>query len=153
LLPWALWFVALFWLWMFLVGDWNRIEWIAGGCGAAVAATIAELLRRAARVELGVSADVLRASALVFPMVFVDFAILVAVLVRSLAARRVVRGRYVTRSFDPGPKTTPAGTARRAWTVLLAGYSPNAYVVDVDVEGRTVLVHDLVPYRRSEEPA
>jgi hypothetical protein len=86
-------------------------------------------------------------------MVFVDFGILVAVLVRSLATRRVVRGRYVTRPFEPGPTTTAAGAARRAWTVLLAGYSPNAYVVDIDVERGTVLLHDLVPYRRSEEPA
>jgi hypothetical protein len=37
--------------------------------------------------------------------------------------------------------------------VLVAGYSPNAYVVDVDVDEGTVLLHDLVPWRRSEEPA
>jgi hypothetical protein len=152
-LPWLLWFVAVFWLWLLLVGEWDRIELIAAACAAAVTATIAEPLRRSARVHLGVSVDVVRRSALVFPMVFVDFALLVAVLARSLAARSVVRGRYVRRSFDPGPKTTPRGAARRAWTVLLAGYSPNAYVVDVDVEGGTVLVHDLVPHRSSEEPA
>jgi hypothetical protein len=152
-LAWLLWFVAFFWLWMLMVGDWNRIEWIAGACAAAVAATIAELLRRAAGTQLRVSFGVLRASALVLPMVVVDFGILVVALARSIAARRVVRGRYLTRAFDPGPKTTPDGAPRRAWTVLAAGYSPNAYVVDIDVEGRTVLLHDLVPYRRSEEPA
>jgi hypothetical protein len=37
--------------------------------------------------------------------------------------------------------------------VLLAGYSPNAYVVDIDPDEDVVLVHDLVPWRRSEEPA
>jgi hypothetical protein len=153
LVPWALWFAAIFWIWMLLVGDWNRIEWIGGACVAAVTASIAEALRRVARIELAVSAEVVRASALVFPMVFVDFAILVAVLARSLVTRSVVRGAYVTRPFDPGPKTTPAGASRRSWTVLLAGYSPNAYVVDIDVERETVLLHDLVPYRRSEEPA
>jgi multisubunit Na+/H+ antiporter MnhE subunit len=150
---WVLWFVAFFWLWMLLVGDWNPIEWIAGGIVAAVAATIAEFIRRLTRTRLLVPFDVLRQSALVFPMVFVDFGILVFALARSLATGRFVHGRYVTRAIDPGPKTTPAGAARRAWIVLLAGYSPNAYVVDIDVENETVLLHDLVPYRRSEEPA
>jgi hypothetical protein len=37
--------------------------------------------------------------------------------------------------------------------VLIAGWSPNAYVVDIDEESGTVLLHDLVPNRASEEPA
>jgi multisubunit Na+/H+ antiporter MnhE subunit len=152
-IAWALWFVALFWLWMFLVGDWNRIEWIAGACVAAVAATIAEGIRGSARVQLLVPLDVLRSSVLVLPMVFVDFGILLFALGRSLATGRVVRGRYRRRSISPGPKTTPAGAARRAWIVLLAGFSPNAYVVDIDADDETVLLHDVIPYRRSEEPA
>jgi multisubunit Na+/H+ antiporter MnhE subunit len=152
-LAWALWFVAFFWIWMLLVGDWNRVEWIAGTIVAAVAATIAELLRASTRMQLLVPLDVLRKSALVLPMVFVDFGILVVALARSLATGRVTRGQYVSRPIDPGPKTTSAGVARRAWIVLLAGYSPNAYVVDIDAERETVLLHDLVPYRRSEEPA
>ena len=125
-LAWALWFVALFWLWMLFVGDWNRIEWIFGACVAAVAATIAESIRRAARMDAAVPLDVLRSSALVLPMVFVYFGILMFALGRSLVTREVVRGRYIRRSISPGQKTTPAGAARRAWIVLLAGCSPNA---------------------------
>jgi multisubunit Na+/H+ antiporter MnhE subunit len=150
---WLLWFVASFWLWMLLAGDWNRIEWIAGGCAAAAVATIAEPVRRLARIELRVPLEVLRAGARVLPMVFVDFGILAVALARSVATRRIHRGSYLTRPVEPGPKTTPAGTARRAWIVLLAGYSPNAYVVDIDPDRQTVLLHDLVAYRRSEEPA
>jgi hypothetical protein len=150
---WCAWFVALFWIWMLLVGDWNRIEWIAGACVATVAATIAEPIRRSAHVVPLIPPDVVRRSALVLPMVLVDFGILAVELARSLATREVTRGRYVTRAIDPGPKTTPGGAAKRAWTVLLAGYSPNAYVVDIDVERQTVLLHDLVPRRSSEEPA
>jgi hypothetical protein len=150
-LPWALWFVAFFWLWMFLVADWNRIEWIAGGCVALVAATAVELIRRSTRIRLLVPFDVVRGSALVLPMVFVDFGILLYVLLRSFVTRDVVHGSYVTRS--PSRPPTPRGVARRAWTVLLAGYSPNAYVVDIDEETGAVLLHDLVPDRRSEEPA
>jgi hypothetical protein len=152
-LAWALWFVALFWTWMLLVGDWNRIEWIAGACVAAVAAAIADPIRRVARVDLIVAFDVLRGAPAALAMVWVDFGILTLALVRSLARRRVVRGSYVTRRFDARPKTTPGGAAHRAWTVLVAGYSPNAYVVDIDVDGETVLLHDLVPHRNSEKPA
>ena len=153
LCAWALWFVALFWSWMFLVGEWNRIEWIAGACVAAVGATIAEPVRRIARVDLRVSFEVVRAAGIALPMVFVDFGILVVALARSVVLGEKVHGRYVTRTFDPGPKTTPAGAARRAWTVLVAGYSPNAYVVDIDADEQTALLHDLVPRRSSEKPA
>jgi hypothetical protein len=153
LFAWLLWFSAFFWLWLLISGDWNRIEVVGAACGAFVAATIAELVRRVAGVRIVVPLERLRASALVVPMVFVDFGILLYALLRSLARGRVVRGGYVVRPFEPGPKTTPAGAARRAWTVLLAGYSPNAYVVDFDVEEKNVVVHDLVRYRRSEEPA
>jgi hypothetical protein len=150
---WLVWFVAFFWLWMLLVGEWNGIEWVAGACAAAVAATIAEPLRRSSGLTLELPPDLLRGSALVLPMVFVDFGILTLALARSVVTGRVVRGRYVTHRLEPGPRTTSAGAARRAWTVLLAGYSPNAYVVDFDPASGEVLLHDLVPNRRSEEPA
>jgi hypothetical protein len=83
----------------------------------------------------------------------VDFGILMLALARSLAARRVVRGRYVECEVDAGPKTTSEGTARRAWLAFLTGYSANAYLVDVDADTGVALLHDLVPRRSSEEPA
>jgi hypothetical protein len=88
------------------------------------------------------------------PLVVVaDFGLLIYALGMSIARRRAVRGRYIARDFPAGPKTTPRGAAHRAWTVLVGGYSPNAYVVDIDPDENVVLVHDLVPWRRSEEPA
>ena len=149
---WLCWSFGLFWLWMLLVGAWDLIDAVAGICIAAVAGALAETARSAARVDVGVSWERLRAGALAPLVVFADFGILTYALARSLLGRSV-RGRYIARPVDPGPKTTAAGSARRAWTVLLAGYSPNAYVVDIDVDERLVLVHDLVPWRRSEEPA
>lgn len=149
----AAWWIGLFWLWMLLVGSWDRIDLAAGAIVAAVAAAIAETARRASRVELSVPLEVVRAAASTPLTVFTDFGILVLALARSLARRRVVRGRYLARSFDPGPRTTTRGKSRRAWTVLLGGYSPNAYVIDIDPERKLVLLHDLVPSRRSERPA
>lgn len=150
---WTAWWLALFWLWLLLVGDWNRIEVIGAACGAAIVATLAEIVRAAARQQLSVPLERLRASASVLPIVFADFGIVMWVLLCSVAQRRVARGAFITRSFDAGPKTTESGRARRAWTVWLAGFSPNAYVLEIDEERDTVLLHDLVPWRRSEEPA
>ncbi|HZT16739.1 MAG TPA: hypothetical protein VFA19_12415 [Gaiellaceae bacterium] len=149
---WVLWWVALFWLWMLLAGDWNLIEWVAAACAATLAATIVELARTAAGIEYRIPARQVAASWSVLPMVLVDFGIVMWVLVRSLARREIHRGSFRTRGFEAGGDA-PAGAALRAWTVLAAGYSPNAYVIDIDPERNVVLLHDLVPYRRSEEPA
>jgi len=150
---WTAWWFALFWLWLLLTGDWNRIDLIGAACGAAGAATIVELLRAAARQQLPVPLDRFRTAASLVPIVFADFGIVMWALLGSLARRRVVRGAFVTRNFDAGPKTTPRGQAHRAWTILLAGFSANAYVIDIDADRDTVLLHDLVTWRRSEEPA
>ena len=150
---WTAWWLALFWLWLFLTGDWNRIEVIGAACGAAVAATVAELVRASARQPLTVPLERLQAAASVPPIIVADFGIVMWALLRSLAQRRVVRGLFITRSFAAGAKTTPGGQLHRAWTVWLAGFSPNAYVIEIDAERDTVLIHDLVAWRRSEEPA
>jgi len=149
---WTTWWLALFWLWLLLVGDWNRIDLIGAACGAAVAATVAERVRVAARQPLVFPLDRLRTVARMPAIVVADFGVLMWALLRSLAQRRVVRGAFVTRSFDAGARTTPRGQAHRAWTVLVAGFSPNAYVIEIDDERNTVLLHDLVAWRRSEEP-
>jgi hypothetical protein len=138
---------------MLMVGSWDRLDAVAGGIVAAVVATLAEGARRAARVRPMAPVERLRRAVTVPPVILADFGVLTYALVLSLVRRRVVRGRYIARDFEAGAKTTPRGAAHRAWTVLLGGYSPNAYVVDVDPETDTVLVHDLVPWRRSEEPA
>jgi hypothetical protein len=36
--------------------------------------------------------------------------------------------------------------------MLVANFSPNAYVIDIDRQQNLVLLHDLVPFRKSEEP-
>jgi hypothetical protein len=88
----------------------------------------------------------------VLGMVVVDFAIVVWALLISIGRRRVVRGRIVSRELDRGAQAA-GGAGPRAWTALAASYSPNAYVLDIEPESRTVLLHDLVPNRSSESPA
>jgi multisubunit Na+/H+ antiporter MnhE subunit len=149
---WLAWWIALFWLWFLLVGEWNRQELAAGAISATIAASLAEYARVRtafrARVPLRALADLPQA----LGMVTVDFGILAWALVASVARRRVVRGRLVSREFEGGAAAVE-GVGTRAWAVLLASYSPNAYPIDVDPETRTVFLHDLIPNRRSESPA
>lgn len=149
-LAWAAWWIPLFWLWFLLVGEWNRQEIVAAAISASIAASLAEY----ARVRTGFHAHVplrgLADLAQALGMVVVDFRIVIWALVTSVARRRVVRGRLVSRELER--KRDAAGVGPRAWAVLLACYSPNAYPIDVDPETRTVLLHDLVSHRPSERP-
>ena len=151
-LPWLAWWIALFWLWFLLVGEWNNQELGAAAIAATIAASLAELARTrtgfSARIPWRGVADVPGA----LGMVFVDFGIVTWALLTGIARRRVVRGRLITREFDGGAGAGP-GVGPRAWAVLLASYSPNAFVIDVDPGTNAVLIHDLVPYAPSERPA
>jgi hypothetical protein len=138
---------------MLLVADLSGLEWVAAALAATIAATLTEGARAAAGVHLRLPPAPLRKTVSLPIAIVADFGVLTYALARSLIRRETVAGRYISRPFDPGAKTTPAGTARRAWTIYLAGFSPNAYVVDIDVDENRVLLHDLVPWRRSEEPA
>jgi hypothetical protein len=146
-LTWVAWWLPLFWLWFVLVGEWNGEQVVAGALAAALAAALAEF----ARVRTGFAARMpLRAVADLPPalgMVFVDFGIVVRALLVSLVRRRVVRGEFISRE-----SAVARGVGPRGWAILVASYSPNAYVVDFDPGTRRVLLHDLVPNRASEEP-
>ena len=147
---WAGWWVALFWLWLLLVGEWNADELVAAAGAATIAASIAEF----GRMRLGFDARVpLRALAdlpQLLAMVVVDFGIVTWALLASVARREVARGSFTTRELTRREDADGAGC--RAWVALAATYSPNAYVVDVGTDG-TVVLHDLVPNRASESPA
>lgn len=153
LLAWSLWWVTLFWWWMLLVGEWNHEEWIAGAAAAALGATVAEACRRRAELSLARPLE-LRKLPAALAMVIVDFGVLCGTFALALVRLRRPRGRFIHRraSFDAGGLDA-ASVTRRALTILIAGYSPNAYVVDVERRRNRVLVHDLVPARKSEEPA
>jgi multisubunit Na+/H+ antiporter MnhE subunit len=139
---WLVFWLVLFWLWMLLAGEWNRIEWIAAACAAAVAATIAEVARTRANAGVRVPLAWVAKAATVPLMVFVDFGIVMWALARRRSGQ--VRER-------PSPATGSAGI--RFWANLTANYSPNSFIIDLDPDRGSVLVHDLVPFRRSEEPA
>jgi hypothetical protein len=148
---WLLWWVALFWLWFALQGEWNRIEWVGAACMATVGATLATLIRSRGLLRYRVPRSAIRAAARVPLQIVIDFGIVTVALVRRLAGNDV-RGRFVVRRFEP----TGRGAARSgdvAWRTVMAAFSPNALPIDVDPEAGISFFHDLVVNRRSEEPA
>lgn len=140
--------IALFFLWLLISGDWNRIEWIAAACAATVAATVGEIARSRAGADPRIPLRWVARAWSVPHQIFVDFGIVTWALARSLVPGHAVRGTFRAHPFpaDEGPGV-------RAWVVWAAQFSPNAYVVDVDPERNLSLVHDLVRNRDSEKPA
>lgn len=148
---WIAWWIALFWLWLLLVGQWNREELIAAAIAATIAASLAELARTRTGFSAALPAGALSDLPQALGMVVVDFGIVVHALVVGLLRRRVVRGELFSRALtDP---SRAHGTGARAWTTLAASFSPNSFVLDIDPETERVLLHDLVVHRASEEPA
>ncbi len=144
--------VALWWLWLLLVGEWDRYEWIAAAVAATIGTALGVVALRLGGVRARIPLEWVRRARTVPVMVLVDFGILVWALVRSLRERRVVRGVYRANAF-PARGTDPSSRGIRAWVELVANYTPNAILVDVSREQGTALVHDLIPNRASEKPA
>jgi hypothetical protein len=149
---WIVAWLTLFWLWMLLVGEWNRYEWIAAAAAATVAATIGEVARSRADVHPRVPLRLVVGSWTVVHQTFVDFGILMWALVLSAARRKVVRGAFRAHSLEAGGDDR-RGVGMRAWIAWAGNVSPNAIAIDIDQERNLSLVHDLIPNRNSEKPA
>jgi hypothetical protein len=135
-----LWFVVLWWLWQLLVGEWSHYEWIFAAGAALVAAAIGELAvtRTSGRAPLPLAIVTAAPSAL--GMVFVDFFIVMAALLRR---REGVLREVEFRHPDDEP--------HRTWAAIAGNWSPNAYVIDIG-DGRS-LTHHMVPKDASQRPA
>ena len=117
------------------------------GLVLAIATAIASLGLLSFRVPLHAFADAKNVPL----QIVIDFGIITLALVRRISGRGVA-GTFIVRSFEAAGSGSLAAGDRGARAVL-GTYSPNAYVVDVDPGRHSVLLHDLVPNRSSEEPA
>jgi len=146
----AAWWLSLFAVWWLLVGSWSG--WYAVWGAVAVtfvtvaALTVGTLARGTASRGLGWIRELGSAAV----QVALDFGVLTDVLWRAVArGDRGPIGRTLTRETDAAG---PDASVRRGWITVVATWSPNAYVVEVDESSGRALLHDLRPWRRSEEP-
>jgi len=149
-LYWLVWWCALWALWLVFVGAWDLYDAVAGIAAAGVAATAALVVHELGLLSFRPRVRGFSGFGRMPLQVLVDFGILVSALARTLAGRPV-RGVFLAKELTAaGPE--PEAAFARALAAIVATYSPNAYVVDVDLDRNVALMHDLVRNRASEEP-
>jgi hypothetical protein len=149
-LYWLGWWCALWLLWLVFVGAWDLYDGVAGVAAAAVAATAALVVRELGLLSFSPRVHGFSGLGRMPLRVFADFGILVAALARTLAGRPV-RGVFLAKELPTGGPEPEAAFAR-ALAAVMATYTPNAYVVDVDLDRNVALMHNLVRNSASEEP-
>lgn len=145
------WAWALYPLWFLFVGRWTALEALWGAGVSLLAGTGAALVASRGLMPPAPKLRWLTAVPGTAWQTAVDFGVVMAVLVRSIAhGRRGPVGRFVRRETAAHGTGSPQ-PARRTWLAALVTYSPNAYVIDVDRDTGQALLHDLRPRRASEE--
>lgn len=146
------WFV-LVWLFILVAGEWTAPTWVAAGALGLIAAAVTIPLTHRGLYKLRFRARWLMELASVPTQIAIDFWIITASLVGSIITRQHGVGRFVAHRDAPVGAEDALGTTRRVFVTIVATWSPNSYVVDLDPKAKTSLVHDLVAHRASERPA
>jgi multisubunit Na+/H+ antiporter MnhE subunit len=139
----GLWTIALFGLWLALVGTVAGLELIAGVVAALIGAIAVEVVRSRGLL-LGIDPRWLAGLRRPLVQVFVDFFVVMGALARTLATRRPPDDRclVVDLSGAGGDQRSPGW---RAYAAAAGSLAPNSVVIDVERERRRMLVHKLVP--------
>jgi multisubunit Na+/H+ antiporter MnhE subunit len=134
----------LFLFWLALVGTLDPLELAAGAIAAAIAATAGQVVRAKSDLPRAASAaDLLPHAWRAFARVPREFAYVAA----ALARRGRPHGAFRTIELEAGGDWRIRG--RRGIAALIVSLPPNTFVVEVDAERGTALVHELVPQRSS----
>jgi hypothetical protein len=140
---WLASFAVLNVLWLVFISAWVVEEEILGLVASAIAATASEAVRAQGLTGFRPRARwLLQVRVLPARSVTESVGVLGA-LVRQLAGKRPVRGRFrlveVTLPDDPDE-----AAAKRALLTAGESFAPNAYVLAIDPEESLMLVHELV---------
>ena len=141
---WLGWWVALAAMWLLLVDTLRPDELGVGALAAAIAATVAATVHRRGYIRFSPRAVWLLEAPYVVAGVLVDCVLLFSALWRRTVRREDVRGVTIRVPFHHGGDSGLDG-ARRALVNFAVSLTPNSYVVDIDPEGDSLLVHRLVP--------
>lgn len=152
LLPAALAWLALLGLWLLLAGSLVVSELVAGAVAAGIGAFAFEVVRRRGLVRFHPRARWIARSWRLPFRVLAEAWMVSWALVSGLVRRRPVRGRFREVPFR-ARGTDPRSSARRTLVTLAGSLSANSYVVDLDTENDTLLIHELVPQSRKAPSA
>ena len=141
-LLWGVWWAALFVSWLLLVDTFASDELLVGAVAAAIAATVAVAIHRRGYTRFRPRLAWLKETPYVVGAVVLDTAILARVLWRRVLLWERLQGEMIRVPFDHGGDNGRDG-ARRALVNFAVSLTPNTYVVDIDPEGDSLLVHRL----------
>lgn len=146
------WFAVLVLLFMLATGEGGEANWVGALATGAVGAGIAAALMAKGLLSFRLRGRWCRELPSVAGQIFVDFWILTRQLAVCVGRRSRAQGRFIAKDYDAGGHTAQDVTWR-AFAAVVATWSPNSYVVDIDPDAQRSLVHDLVPNPDSESPA
>jgi multisubunit Na+/H+ antiporter MnhE subunit len=155
---WFGWWTALALVWLALVDTVRSDELIVGALAAAVAATVATAVLSRGYIRFSPRLSWLTETPYLVRDVLVDCVLLAGALWRRTVRGEPVRGVAIRVPFHHGDDSGRDG-ARRALVNFAVSLTPNSYVVDIDPESDSLLVHRLVPVpldrvlRREQERA
>jgi multisubunit Na+/H+ antiporter MnhE subunit len=141
---WLAWWAALAVVWLLLVDTLDPEEILVGAMAASVGATVAVAVHRRGYIRFWPRAAWLREVPKLVRAVIVDCGLLAVALWRRLVCRQQLHGATIRVPFHHGGDNGRDG-ARRALVNFAVSLTPNSYVVDIDPEGDSLLVHQLVP--------
>jgi multisubunit Na+/H+ antiporter MnhE subunit len=141
---WLAWWVVLVAAWLLLVDTLRADEVAVGLVAAAVSATLATVVHQRGYIRFWPRAAWGREAPWLLAAALSDCGLLAVALWQRAVLRRPVTGVTVRVPFDHGGDNGRDG-ARRALVNFAVSFTPNSYVVDIDPESDSLLVHQLVP--------
>lgn len=134
--------IALFALWMLFVDSADEANMIAGAVCALLAAALATGIWSMRRVHARPRLRMLRFAYRPLTALVADSLRVSVALFRHAVLRQPARGQF--RAVRYGAVTDdPEDVARRILTEWAASVGPNRYVIGIDTERRSLLIHEL----------
>jgi multisubunit Na+/H+ antiporter MnhE subunit len=140
---WVAWWAALAAAWLLLVDTLQWQELVVGAAAAALSATVAVVAHRRGYIRFWPRLSWGRHIPVLVWDVVNDCGLLAGALWRRVIRRQPVNGTLVRVPFHHGGDIGRDG-ARRALVNFAVSLTPNSYVVDIDPEADSLLVHQLV---------
>ncbi len=140
---WFGWWAALVVVWLLLIDSLRGDEAVVGAVAAAIGATVATAVHRRGYIRFHPRVAWLREAPYVAGGIVVDCGLLARALWRHLVHRERAHGVTIRVPFHHGGDSGRDG-ARRALVNFGVSLTPNSYVVDIDPEADSLLVHRLV---------
>jgi multisubunit Na+/H+ antiporter MnhE subunit len=142
---WIAWYVPLVGLWLAFVDTLERHELLLGLAAAALGATAQELVNAQDLVRFRLEPRWLRGLGRLPWRALVESWQLTVLLWRHLARGEAVAGAFRTVPFPAPPEDDARANARKALVTAAVSLTPNTYVVGIEGEDGTMLVHQILP--------